>query len=253
MPSVIILERAPVFAAIGRSWRLTRGRFWSTLGILVIISVSFSVVSQIISIPLSLIAGFVPAIIAPTGETDNGAFVGMIVVQIVGQFGILLIQCIALVVQSTSAVLVYVDARMRVEALDQDLQTYVEARDAGTSDLDDPYRIGVGRVAVRPAPLPVGAPGYDAQPGSGTPGAHTGYGLPPARGGQPVDAVPGPRTADGAPASPAPQAGGDRAAAEGEAATDRATPRPSGSPTAPPPGAAPAPTTWAAPGSNGDA
>ncbi len=41
VPSVIILERAPVFRAIGRSWALTRGRFWSTLGVVVVISMTF--------------------------------------------------------------------------------------------------------------------------------------------------------------------------------------------------------------------
>ena len=269
VPSVIILERAPVFRAIARSWQLTRGRFWSTLGIVVIISVVFGVVAQIISLPLSLISGFVPAIIAPTGDSEVGAVVGFIALQVVGQFGILLVQCIALVVQSTSAVLVYVDARMRVEALDHDLQSYVEARDAGASDLSDPYLVGVGRVVERPAPVPYGAPpafaGYGPPAGNVGYGAPAGYG-PPAPGGYPAAPrgsaptqgypVPG----DGSPvpaAAPTPPPYAAPTAAPAPPAVPAPTMPPMGqdSPAAPPAPPAPdrAQTTWAAPGSNGDA
>ncbi|PTT19833.1 hypothetical protein DBR36_06860, partial [Microbacterium sp. HMWF026] len=186
VPSVIILERAPVFRAIGRSWALTRGRFWSTLGVVLIISMAFGIVAQIISIPLGLISGIVPGILAPTGDDSVTAIVSLVVVQIIGQFGILLVQCIALVVQSTSAVLVYVDARMRVEALDHDLQTYVEARDAGAAQLTDPYLVGVGRVVARPAPVPAGpVPAFAGYaPQAGYPG-QAGYPAQPGYGAQP--------------------------------------------------------------------
>ncbi|WP_285135720.1 glycerophosphoryl diester phosphodiesterase membrane domain-containing protein [Microbacterium sp. lyk4-40-TSB-66] len=278
VPSAIILERAPVFRAIGRSWRLTRGRFWSTLGVFIVISVAFSIVAQIISIPFSLIGSLVPAIIAPTGETDTGAIVGLIVVQVIGQFGILLVQCIALVVQSTSAALVYVNARMRVEALDHDLQTYVEARDAGATELDDPYLVGVGRLVARPAPIPYGAvagqsghavpggpAGYGGQPGyapqgygvpTGQPGyAPQGYGVPTGQPGHGVPtgyappvghAAPGAQpVAEQRPRDDAPAAGDGSVAAAGPTPDDAAPARPD-TPRA-------TPTTWAAPGSNGDA
>jgi len=267
VPSVIILERAPVFRAIARSWRLTRGRFWSTLGVVVVISVAFSVVAQIISIPFSLIGSFVPAIIAPTGETETGAIVSMVALQLVGQFGILLVQCIALVVQSTSAALVYVDARMRVEALDHDLQTYVEARDAGATELADPYLVGVGRLVARPAPVPYGvapaysgyggaagyAPGYGAgAPGAAAPGygaAAPGYAAPASTGGAPASsgATTGAWPAPATPVTPGPVA----PAADGSP-TPAGTSPPAGD-QAPPPPANPAATSWAAPGSNGDA
>nr|WP_246383209.1 glycerophosphoryl diester phosphodiesterase membrane domain-containing protein [Microbacterium proteolyticum] len=279
VPSAIILERAPVFRAIARSWRLTRGRFWSTLGVFIVISVAFSIVAQIISIPFSLIGSLVPAIIAPTGETDTGAVVGLIVVQVIGQFGILLVQCIALVVQSTSAALVYVNARMRGEALDHDLQTYVEARDAGATELDDPYLVGVGRVVARPAPVPYGAAGV--QTGYGLPGGQSGYGM---HGTQPGYATPGGQPGYGGPAAqpgyaapagqrgytspsgqpeytlPAGQPGHeqrsrDDAPAGGDPAASAATDRPAHVETprtrSDPAGATP--TTWVAPGSNGDA
>ncbi|MDQ1137561.1 MFS family permease [Microbacterium sp. SORGH_AS 1204] len=254
VPSVIILERSPVFRAIGRSWRLTRGRFWSTLGVVVVITVAFSVIAQIISIPFSLIGSLVPAILAPTGETESGAIIGVIGVQIVGQIGILLVQCIALVVQSTSAVLVYVDARMRVEALDHDLQTYVEARDAGATALDDPYLVGVGRVVARPtfSGMP-GQPGYGSAPGYGAPAGTPGYGAPA---GQPGYAAPAGTPGYGAPAGQpgyaAPAGMPGYGAPAGDVAPTSSSPAPPT--TEPQPKPQPqGPTTWAAPGSNGDA
>lgn len=244
VPSVIILERARIFPAIGRSWRLTRGRFWSTLGVVVIISVAFGIVAQIISVPFSLIAGIVPGILAPTGGAETEAIVGVVVVQVVGQFGILLVQCIALVVQSTSAVLVYVDARMRVEALDHDLATYVEQRDGGAADLADPYLVGVGRVVERPAPVPVGAapayagygpPAHPAAPG--VPGAQPPSAGQPAHAGQPASG-----------AQPRPLAHAAESASP--ATTDSSLPPGPAAPTPPPP---PSASSWVAPGSNGDA
>lgn len=263
VPSVIILERASVFRAIARSWQLTRGRFWSTLGVVVIISVVFGVVAQIISLPLSLFGGFVPSIIAPTGESGAGALVGLIVVQVVGQFGILLVQCIALVVQSTSAVLVYVDARMRVEGLDHDLQSYVEARDSGAAELSDPYLVGVGRVVERPAPVPYGAP--PAFAGYGPPAGNAGYGAPATggyaaapRGYAPPQGRPVPGYAPSAPAAaptPPPYAAPVTAPAPQAYPAPPVPPVAQDSPAAPPAPSAPdrAQTTWAAPGSNGDA
>lgn len=251
VPSVIILERSPVFRAIGRSWRLTRGRFWSTLGVVVVISVAFSIIAQIISIPFSLIGSLVPAILAPTGETESGALIGVIGVQIIGQFGILLVQCIALVVQSTSAVLVYVDARMRVEALDHDLQTYVEARDAGATDLDDPYLVGVGRVVARPAPS--GAPGqsgYGGMPGYGAPAETPGYGAPA---GSPVYGVPAWSPGYGAPTGSPGYGAPAGSPGYGAPVGDAPPPPPAPAPNAPPAPQPQSPTTWAAPGSNGDA
>ncbi len=240
VPSVIILERQKVFAAIGRSWRLTRTRFWPTLGVIVIISLAFSVVAQVISFPLSLLGSAMSVIISPTGDAEVGGIITLIVTQLIGQIGVLLVQCVALVVQSTSAALVYVDARMRHEGLDHDLLTYVEARDGGSDDLADPYLVGVGR----PAPAPRYAPAYAAPsyppppygaplPGGPVPaGAPTGAAYPgPPPSSPPYASVP-------APGGYAPPPAGDRVDAPTGAPATPDTPRPS--PTAS--------TTWAAPG-----
>ena len=254
VPSVIIVEGVGIRAGIARSWRLTRGRFWSTLGVLVIISVSFSVVAQIISVPISLVSSGLTTIIAPTGDPQPGAIVGFVVLQLVGQIGILLVQCIALVVQSTSAVLVYVDARMRTEGLDHDLAAYVEARDAGADDLPDPYRVGIGRAVAPPQPwgppaATASASAYGATPSgpASTPGPATpAYGAAPAvpAYGSPVAPPASPAAPAAPPAETAPRPDAPTAAIPAnDTPTDTpAPPRPSAHPT----------TTWAAPGAPAD-
>lgn len=199
VPSAMILEGVGIRRAIARSWVLTRRRFWSTFGVIVIISLAFGFVAQVISIPLSLLSGGVSAIIAPTGDENPSALVAFVVIQFVGQIGILLVQCIAVVVQSTSAVLVYVDARMRVEGLDHDLSVYVEARDAGAAAPADPYRAGIGRtIAPAPAWGTPPAPGWPAPPAGGaawpapSPPSAAPTTAPPAPAPQPAPAPPTP-------------------------------------------------------------
>jgi hypothetical protein len=277
VPSVIILEGVGVRRGIARSWRLTRGRFWSTLGVLVIISFAFSVIAQIISFPLGILSGAVSTIVAPTGASEPGGWTAFIVVQLLGQAGILLVQSIALVVQSTSAVLVYVDARMRTEGLDHDLASYVDARDAGGDDLPDPYRAGIGRTI---APVqPWAAPGMAAPPAAWGPpapgGTPAGWGPPPpppygaAASGAPFGTAPvtpssGPAPATSpygaappAPAAPpyaaAPPAAAPPAAASSPAITpaeaQTAEPADTAAAARPP---APPTTTWAPPGAHTD-
>jgi hypothetical protein len=200
VPAVIILEHARIGQALARSWRLTRTRFWPTLGIIVIISLTFGVLAQLVGIPLQFAAMGLSTILTPTGEPDAAAVIAFVITAVVTQIVTILIQCIALIVQSTATALVYVDCRMRHEGLDLDLLAYVEQRDAGAGDLPDPYRLHVGRVlaprppvytgpyppapagAYPPAP-PYAAPSWPPPAGAPVPG-------PPARTAPPADAVP---------------------------------------------------------------
>ncbi|MFG6279408.1 glycerophosphoryl diester phosphodiesterase membrane domain-containing protein [Microbacterium sp. S16(2024)] len=238
VPSAMILEGVGIRRAIARSWVLTRRRFWPTFGVIVIISLAFGVVGQVISIPLGLLSGGISTIVAPTGASDPSALIAFVVIQLVGQVGILLVQCIAVVVQSTSAVLVYVDARMRVEGLDHDLFAYVDARDSGAQDLPDPYRVGAGRT-WSPAPAwgpPAGAPG--------TPSGAAAWPAPPSPAGAPAPAPAPPA------ASPPYTAAPPQPSAAPHTTIDTA-PAPPADPTAwAPPATPPAdPTAWAPPGS----
>lgn len=158
-PAAIILEHATLGGAISRSWTLTRGRFWPALGIIILISLVFGFVAQVISVPASFLSSGLATIIAPTGANEPTAIIGMIVVLLLTQIVTLLLQAVAVVVQSTATAIIYIDCRMRREGLDLDLLSYVERRDAGATALPDPYREHIGRtVAVR-------APGFAPHPG----------------------------------------------------------------------------------------
>lgn len=262
VPAAIIVEHATILQALSRSWTLTRGRFWPALGIILVISVIFATVAQVISIPFSFLSVGLTTIIAPTGDPDPSAIIGLIVTALLTQALTLLLQSVAVVVQATATSIIYIDCRMRREGLDLDLLAYVERRDAGAQGLADPYREHVGRVVA-----PRGWPGTYGAPAYGAPGA---AGYPPAAPGtypaQPPYAGPGgspaqpPYAAQGAYpaqpyATPAPQAAQPYAAAQVPQQSASAPPQPA-QPQEPAPqtdagaGAPPAPTAWTAPGAD---
>lgn len=228
VPAVILMEQATIGRAIGRSWRLTKGRFWPALGVIFLISLVFGAVGQVISIPFTFLSSGLTTIISPTGDPAPAVIIGTIVTLLLAQVLTLLIQAVAVVVTSTATALIYIDARMRPEGLDLDLMAYVEQRDAGATGLGDPYRAHIGREiaprAAAPAPVPGAAP---YPPSAGYPGA--GYTAPGATYAPPAGYAPA-----AAPAPPAPEA--------------PAAPTPDPAPESP---AAPAPTQWAAPGTSG--
>lgn len=233
---ILVLERSGVFAAIARSWRLTRGRFWPALGVWILIQITFSAVAQLVSIPFSLLGSILSSTIAPTGASDPTSIITLIVTSLATQIVTLLIQSVALVVYSSAATLVYVDCRMRREGLDLDLQSYVDQRHAGAGAAD-PYSWHIGRdVAPRPqwgAPTP---PAWPA-PGGGWPAADAPapYGATPSHGTAPSGAPTSPPT--DAPRSP-------------EQTPDTSTP--SAPPVAPSPDVPRSATDWAAPGAPSD-
>lgn len=183
VPSTIILERAGIRAAIARSWRLVRGRFWPALGVIVVISVLFGVVAQLVQIPFSLLSAGLLSVFAPTGEPGAEAVIGFVAIVLGTNILTLLIQAIALVVQASASVLVYVDCRMRHEGLDIDLLTYIERRDAGLGDLGDPWRAHIGGAAPlrrtdAPSPPETPAPPSWAPPAAPSPPGSTQWTAP---------------------------------------------------------------------------
>ena len=165
VPSALILEGATIRGAIARSWVLVRGRFWTALGVIVIISLLFGAVAQFVSLPLSLLSTALTTIVSPTGEPTAGAIVAVVVTVVLTYVLTLIIQAVGLVVQSTASVLIYIDCRMRREGLDIELLRYVERRDAGDSPLPDPWQPR----ADRPPMPPVWGPPVYAPPPSPTP------------------------------------------------------------------------------------
>jgi hypothetical protein len=270
VPAAIIVEHATIVQALSRSWTLTRRRFWPALGIIIVISVIFAAVAQVVSLPMSFLSMGLTTIIAPTGDPEPTAIIGFIAATLLTQVLTLLLQSVAVVVQSTATALIYIDCRMRREGLDLDLLAYVERRDAGATVLADPYREHIGReIAPRGIPGAYPAPGYapypsgysmpghppapagavfsaQAQPGYGPPagyapqpgyGAQPAYGPPPGYGApaQPGQGVP---PAYGTPApqgySTPPPASGAQPSANGAPTPGPAAPAPAQRPAAPP-------------------
>lgn len=208
---VLVLEGSGVFAAIARSWRLTRGRFWRTLATWFVIQTGFQIITQIVVVPLNFFSGMFVGVLSPTGDPNVTAVVGTVGVSLFVQMVSLLVQSIALVVNATAACLVYVDARMRTEGLDLDLQSYVDQRQMGAG-VADPYRWHVGRTVAPqpaawpppPAPWPVGYPappayGYSPPPAYTPPGADAS--APPTPDVPPVAGQPGKEPPAGPPAA----------------------------------------------------
>lgn len=221
VPSILVLERARFREAFVRSWRLTRGRFWVAFGVTFLISLIMGLAMQVVSFPTAMLSSFLGTVIAPTGASEPSAVVGYVFALLAPQVLLLILQAIAIVVQSTGGVLVYLDCRMRYEGLDQALLSHVERRDLGIPEeqLGDPFAVDPSR-AVTSAPPPrqvpehvmmtqaYGAPGYGT-PGYGPPG----YAPPPAPGVQtappaPPAFAPPPPPAPAPPASPPAEAGG---------------------------------------------
>jgi hypothetical protein len=196
VPAAIILEHATIRGAIARSWTLIRGRFWPALGVIVLISLVFGAIGQVVSIPFSFLTTALTTIVTPTGDPTPSAIVGLVVGAILTQVVTLLIQSVAVVVQATATSIIYIDCRMRREGLDIDLLTYIERRDAGAVGLPDPYSQNIGRViAPRPvfSPMPARPQGYPAPPPGYAPQGYAPQGYPVPQGYAPPQGYPAPQ------------------------------------------------------------
>jgi len=164
----IVLEQAGVFEAIRRSWQLTKGRFWPTFGIYILLSVILGTASSVIIYPLMFIGMLLGSVVSPTGGIEAGFTYALFTIGF-STIGSFLVQCITTIVISTASVLVYIDLRMRREGIDMKMQRYIESRESGSTQLIDPYAYDPADVApLRPA-YGYGAPAYGQQPAYGQP------------------------------------------------------------------------------------
>ncbi|WP_194422117.1 glycerophosphoryl diester phosphodiesterase membrane domain-containing protein [Microbacterium abyssi] len=165
VPSVLVLERARLRAALVRSWRLTRGRFWNTFGVIFLINIIMSTAVSVVSLPLSLLGSLFVPVIAPTGGSDASEIAGLIIATVAPQLLVYVLQAVAIVVQCAAAAFIYLDCRMRYEGLDHSLISHLERRDLGATpeDLGDPFTVDPAR-AVSSAPPPKPAPTYATPP-----------------------------------------------------------------------------------------
>jgi len=110
----VVLERQSVTGGLRRSFALTRRAFWRTLGILLLAAVIAWFVSTMIKVPFA-IAGVVAA--GATGA-EGDVTTGLSVVTVLDHVGTLLASAITTPFVAAVTCLLYLDRRMRVEALD---------------------------------------------------------------------------------------------------------------------------------------
>jgi hypothetical protein len=166
-PSVIVLERRGVFAAMARSWRLTGGYFWRVFGVQALVVVIVQVATQIVTTPIGIVFGILMGLLYPNGTVPADDLSAQSFLPVIGLYGVTLLvtlvfAAIGAVAQSASSALVYIDLRMRKEGLDIELARFVETRRvratgaAGDDEAPDPYLTVPAGAAAGPRP---GAPG----------------------------------------------------------------------------------------------
>lgn len=109
----LVVERAGVFAALRRSFVLSRRQFWRTFGIALLTLILTAIASQVLTTPISLVFGVVL-----TGLGPEYTVLGLVVTQ-----ALTVVIAAAFVTPFTAAVtsLQYLDQRMRKEAFDVEL------------------------------------------------------------------------------------------------------------------------------------
>ncbi|MGW0608506.1 glycerophosphoryl diester phosphodiesterase membrane domain-containing protein [Streptomyces sp. NPDC002640] len=126
-PPALMLERQPIRQAMARSTALVKDSWWRIFGIMLLTAVITGVVSFILAIPFEILGlsldGLSAGAFFGSDPTDYGTmyylFVGI---------GGMIAQTITLPVSAGVAVLLYIDRRIRREALDLEL-----ARSAGVA------------------------------------------------------------------------------------------------------------------------
>ncbi|MEO7982099.1 MAG: hypothetical protein ABI807_14550 [Sporichthyaceae bacterium] len=128
----VVLEGASVVASLRRSRALVKGSWWRTFGILLLVNVIAQVVTGILLTPFQLLS-FLAAHLA--GDDGN---IYALVPLLVGAIGTILAATITWPFTAVATTLLYIDRRMRREALDLELVRAVGAAStagpqAGTS------------------------------------------------------------------------------------------------------------------------
>ncbi|MDT0343046.1 DUF7544 domain-containing protein [Streptomyces litchfieldiae] len=116
----LMLERQGVIAALRRSAKLVRGSWWRVFGVQLLVLVLLTVVAGIIEFPTSAIAGIV------SGDGANSFFEGSFsdmswTYLAISGIGAVIASTITLPVSAGVTALLYIDQRIRREALDIEL------------------------------------------------------------------------------------------------------------------------------------
>ena len=131
-PPAVVLERQSPVAALRRSRALVKGSWWRTFGILLLVNIIAQVLTGILLTPFQLLSLFVAYL---SGDDMN---VYALVPLLVTAFGTIVAATITWPFTAVATAQLYVDRRMRREALDLELVRAAGVTPAGGSAEADP-------------------------------------------------------------------------------------------------------------------
>ncbi|WP_434993677.1 hypothetical protein [Arthrobacter sp. Ld5] len=132
-PAALMLEGVGPWAAVTRSWQLTRGNWWRTFGIVLLTSLIVSIITSVISAPLSfavtLFFGFSTSASAAPDALDSLPALAA------SQAITALFTAVGYAFQAGVTSLLYVDLRIRREGFDVVLMREHEQAGSGRTDV----------------------------------------------------------------------------------------------------------------------
>ncbi len=117
-PVALILENVGVTTSMRRSFRLVKGAWWRTFGIYLLATILAYIVAQVLTLPFSFIGGIISGTQATSGELANPF---TFATALAGSLGTLVSQTIVIPFTAGITALLYIDRRIRREALDIEL------------------------------------------------------------------------------------------------------------------------------------
>ncbi|MET7686187.1 hypothetical protein [Streptomyces sp. NPDC005423] len=128
---ILMLEKQGVVKAMSRSVKLVRGAWWRIFGIQLLSQIIANIMASVLVIPFAFIAGALSGD-GLSGLVNGTGTLGWTFLIVTG-IGSVLARTLTFPVTAGVAVLLYIDQRIRREALDLDLARAAGVQDYGTS------------------------------------------------------------------------------------------------------------------------
>ncbi|MBE1514251.1 hypothetical protein [Nesterenkonia halotolerans] len=165
-PAAVIVERLGPLAAIARSWRLNRGRWWRNIGLVALLYVILGIVFTIASAPLMITVAAADILQGSALPPASGEWASFLVFALTELYGTV-VTTLFIGVVGTVVALMYLNARIRQEALDVTLLAAAEAPNRREQNAED--RLVPGSIEhLREHFQQTSAPHQSTPPGSST-------------------------------------------------------------------------------------
>ncbi|MEV8143866.1 glycerophosphoryl diester phosphodiesterase membrane domain-containing protein [Specibacter sp. NPDC078709] len=151
-PAAIVVDNIGAFAAIKRSWQLTKRNWWRTFGTYLLAAIIAAVITGVITTPVSFIVGMIMGMMS-IESTPEQALTQTIIAQIISSAIGALVGAVTLAFQTGVMSLIYVDLRMRRDGFDL---TLLKESESGKDDGGIPG--SSARADLVPGPYTPGSP-----------------------------------------------------------------------------------------------